>query len=965
MALCFEAGHEIVRLPFKEINGFQIPVMRWGILFFLLISGGVVAAQDYAQIEKEAIELGDKGNYTRSLELSQTLHRVFPEYITSNTLVAFNLVNLGRPKEARNYITAGLQIDPTNFSILIDAGYVSALEGDTEGAKNYFLQSIKFFPKELEAQTVMDELKQIGKISSDPAVFNNLATWYWQMHQARTERYPTSVEVNTELEKAVRIGPQETRKVAVDYARRYNDLSMPEMALYTYTQASIWLQSYDYLSDALDMAQVAHDQYSKKGYRNNHFIASLFLNEVIRKYSAVGNDERAVQYLDDVLSHVDKLTVHTYDLAALTALSASFDRLEKNNDARKLATYAYQLAEKNSHLYGMALAANAVCAAYTSSQAPADISITVSYGEKALELASRFNLKELTPNILNNLALGYWKLGPQGRDKCMAMYRGLIDEAKKDRRYGDAAIYLNNIGVMYYWYNDFEQAVRLFEESAQMAEAVGSVVSTADKLTFYQSQVSAYQYLTACYANLKNAEMAFLSMEKSRSRVLSERLASGKVIPMVTITTLQEMLKPDEACIMYSLFSGHEVSILIVTKKYSQVIFHKDDTFIGDIKDKYFDRMNAEHRERKGLEPGKKYDRDSRVQEADFDKVTQLTRKFFERPGMADDVLNEYLRGYSKFLILPINNRLSGIKSLIISPDDVLNFVPFEALRTFDGKYLVEKYSIRYMHSTGTLKQIESRTYPDSRKPLLAMGGAVYQPMNIDAPELKSLADLTQLQAEVEENGKTNKSQRKAYAALFGVGPMNPLPGTFTEVQNISKVVPSADVFTGAEMTEARIKKLSTSQQLKQYKMVHLATHGFVVNEIPDLSGVAMSIFPTEQEGEDGFLNVNEIAALQLNSDLAILSACQTALGKIYSGEGVTGLTQSLILAGSNAALVSLWPVNDTSTMLFMSNFYKEVSKGKPYPQVVNELKRKFIKGEFGEEFKHPNFWAPFIYYGK
>jgi CHAT domain-containing protein len=122
-------------------------------------------------------------------------------------------------------------------------------------------------------------------------------------------------------------------------------------------------------------------------------------------------------------------------------------------------------------------------------------------------------------------------------------------------------------------------------------------------------------------------------------------------------------------------------------------------------------------------------------------------------------------------------------------------------------------------------------------------------------------------------------------------------------------------VYKGADVTEYKIKQLSKNGFLDDYKVLHFATHGLVVPEIPELSAIVLSLFRNEKNNEDGYLNMKEIAMLEIKADFVNLSACETGLGKIYGGEGVVGLTQSFLIAGANGLSVSLWQVADESTM--------------------------------------------------
>lgn len=135
--------------------------------------------------------------------------------------------------------------------------------------------------------------------------------------------------------------------------------------------------------------------------------------------------------------------------------------------------------------------------------------------------------------------------------------------------------------------------------------------------------------------------------------------------------------------------------------------------------------------------------------------------------------------------------------------------------------------------------------------------------------------------------------------------------------------------------------------------------------ELPELSAIVLSQFEEEKDGEDGYLRMGEVAELDLAADFVNLSACETGLGKIYRGEGIVGLTQSFLIAGANGLSVSLWQVVDASTAKFMTELYSKVqNSGMEYREALTAVKREFINGDHGGQWRNPYYWSPFVYYG-
>jgi CHAT domain-containing protein len=141
--------------------------------------------------------------------------------------------------------------------------------------------------------------------------------------------------------------------------------------------------------------------------------------------------------------------------------------------------------------------------------------------------------------------------------------------------------------------------------------------------------------------------------------------------------------------------------------------------------------------------------------------------------------------------------------------------------------------------------------------------------------------------------------------------------------------------------------------------VLHFATHGLIDEDQPERSGLALTPQPPEW---DGLLQTREIFKLHLRGALVTLSACQTALGKSVTGEGIIGLSRAFFYAGANTVVASLWDVNDAATPEFMARFYSGIRAGRPVDAAMRAAKLAFIRSR--SPLAHPYYWASFVVTG-
>jgi CHAT domain-containing protein len=156
---------------------------------------------------------------------------------------------------------------------------------------------------------------------------------------------------------------------------------------------------------------------------------------------------------------------------------------------------------------------------------------------------------------------------------------------------------------------------------------------------------------------------------------------------------------------------------------------------------------------------------------------------------------------------------------------------------------------------------------------------------------------------------------------------------------------------------------LVTNPQLSQYRIIHLATHGFADDANPELSGIVLSLVDKLGKSQRGYLRLTDIFNLDFPADLVVLSACETGQGKEIQGEGLVGLTRGLMYAGSPRIVVSLWSVDDQGTKELMTEFYRQMWQQGKSP--IAALRAAQLSLWQNPTWHNPLYWAAFTLQGE
>jgi CHAT domain-containing protein/tetratricopeptide (TPR) repeat protein len=603
---------------------------------------------------------------------------------------------------------------------------------------------------------------------------------------------------------------------------------------------------------------------------------------------------------------------------------------------------------------------------------------SLDYFKRALGKAEAVRDSEEMSIILNNIGIVYSHMG--NYEESTRYYQRVIDLASKiegNRVLWEAYFEIANA---YRNQNQLPAALENYRRSISVIENIRSTINLEELKATYlgtDKRIDAYHNLIALFIRLyqerhlpQYAAEAFRYFERAKARAFLDSIEISKLD--LSEGTSQQLLNK-ETDLMNDISQLH-------TRLLIPQLSSKQRDEINENLEEREDQLESLRREIREVSPvyaNIRYPKTVTLQEAQATliddetvcfaylvakensyglAITHKNIKIFPLPERTEvqklvqgyltaitDVTNQdFHLGHRLYDVLIRPGLSPKIKRLIIVPDDVLYFLPFETLlsREAGREWLIKDFTFDYVPSLSSLRELIERRKSNGHRPqkdILALGDPSFGVNEIE-PEAGG-GDLLQ----GSNNPAATAFSRLKYSGL--------------EIEKIAALFKPAkrSILERDQASEENFK----NQDLADFRIIHFATHAFVDDQKPARSSIVLAL--DQDPREDGFLQMREIFNLKMQADLVVLSACQTGLGQLIRGEGIEGLSRAFFYSGASSVLLSLWAINDQASYQLLERFYLHLRSAHPVMDSLRLAKLEMIDSKV---LDHPYYWAGFIVSG-
>ncbi|WP_223805544.1 CHAT domain-containing protein [Pseudanabaena sp. UWO310] len=774
--------------------------------------------------------------------------------------------------------------------------------GYTYGKIGQYQQAIDFYQKSLAIY------KKTGDREGEASSLNNLGSTYesLEQYQKATDFYHQSLAILKQ------IGDRDSEAVALNnLGGAYERLGQYQKAL-------------DFYKQALAINK-------QVGNRNGE---ATSLGNLGLAYYSLGQYQKTIDFYQQSLAIKKQSGDRNGEATSLLGLGVAYSSLGQYQKAIDLYQQSLVIKKQSGDRNGEAASLNNLGLAYYKL---GQYQKTIDFLQQSLEILKQISGRNDVAVLLNNLGLAYKNLGQY--QKAIDFYQQSLAITKPIGDRDSEAVALNNLGGAYERLGQYQKAIDFYQQSLTITKQIGNRFGEATSLNnlggasnelkqpelailFYKQSVNVQEAIRKDLQKLdKDLQQSYLAtVEKSYRNLANLLLQQNRIIEALQVLDLLKVQELEDYLknIKGSDRSAQGVRLLspelALSDKLLAISFDNSKDINNQLANqiqqlpkseinKVPDYLNQISQGTVLLYPFILGDRLEiilfapnnlpirRTVKISKDQLQELVTDF--RSGLQNNGYTDVKIPAAKLydlLIKPIEADLIQFKAdtILYAPDGQLRYVPLAAL--YDGKqWLIEKYRIS----------------------------------NLIAYTLTDFTANPKTQPSILAGAYGNGNYKTGETAL------PPLPATIKEVQAISNSFTNSVTFI-----EDKFSRQAIESQLKNYNILHLATHAEFNTGVPDNSFI---IF-----GNGDKIRLNEITDWQIpNINLIILSACQTGLGKLGEGVEILGFGYQVQKAGAKNAIASLWKVDDSGTQALMEAFYGELQKGDV--SIVEALRRAQI----------------------